>query len=456
MKKIGILFGTENSFPGALVEHINARNLDGIRAEFVETGAVYLDKTPRYAVIVDRISHDIPFYRAYLKHAAINGTAIINNPFWWSADDKFFNCALAAKLGVAVPATVILPHKLHPQGTTDRSMRNLEFPLDWDAMFAYVGEHGFLKPVDGGGWRDVHHVRNREEFFRAYDQSRDLCMMYQKAVDFTEYFRCYVVGQKKVRIMPYDPRRPHAERYIQKRRRYKKLLLKRIEQDALKLCRALGYDLNTVEFAVENGVPYAIDFMNPAPDADLHSVGQANFDWIVREVADLAIAKARKASHVPELRWAAFLEAEAAAAKPAKKKAAEKKRAKAAGVKAKTVSETAEAVEEAQPVEIAEAVVQAEAFEQVEVPEAQETIETAKAIEPAETVEEAQPVEIAEAIVQAEAFEQAAAVEAQETIETAKAIEQAEAEQEAQPVETAEGRAFLPMAYSSGDDAPRA
>ena len=85
-----------------------------------------------YAVIVDRISHDIPFYRAYLKHAALNGTVIINNPFWWSADDKFFNYSLAAKLGVAVPPTVILPHKKHPEGTTDRSMRNLEYPLNWD------------------------------------------------------------------------------------------------------------------------------------------------------------------------------------------------------------------------------------------------------------------------------------------------------------------------------------
>ena len=91
MKKIGILFGMENSFPGALVEHINARNIEGIQAEFVETGAVYLDRAPSYSVIIDRISHDIPFYRAYLKHAALNGTIIVNNPFWWSADDKFFN-----------------------------------------------------------------------------------------------------------------------------------------------------------------------------------------------------------------------------------------------------------------------------------------------------------------------------------------------------------------------------
>ncbi len=440
MKKIGILFGMENSFPGALVEHINGRNLDGIRAEFVETGAVYLDnpdKTPRYAVIVDRISHDIPFYRAYLKHAAINGTAIINNPFWWSADDKFFNCTLAAKLGVAVPATVILPHKLHPEGTTDRSMRNLEYPLDWDAVFAYVGEHGFLKPVNGGGWRDVHHVHNREEFFRAYDQSRDLCMMYQKAVDFTEYFRCYVVGQKKVRIMPYDPRRPHADRYIQKPPRSKKKLLKRIEQDALILCRALGYDLNTVEFAVEDGIPFAIDFMNPAPDADLHSVGQANFDWIVREVADLAIAKAKKAPHVPELRWSAFLGAESAAAKAAKKKPAAKKKAKAARLKAKTVSETAEAVAEAEAVEqaeadeIAEAIEPAEVVKPVEAAEAQETIETAKAIEPAEAAEAQETIETAKAIEPAEAVEEAQAAEIAEAIEPAEAVETEETAEKA-------------------------
>ena len=342
MKTIGVLFGMENSFPGALVEHINARNVEGIRAEFVRTGAVHLDKAPHYSVILDRISHDIPFYRAFLKHAAINGTVIINNPFWWSADDKFFNYTLAERLGVAVPATVILPHKQLPAETTERSMRNLEYPLDWDAVFDYVGEHGFLKPVDGGGWRDVYHVHNREEFFRAYDQSRDLCMMYQKAVNFAEYFRCYVVGQKKVHVMPYDPRRPHAERYIQDPPRYSRALLRRVEQDALKLCRALGYDLNTVEFAVENGIPYAIDFMNPAPDADLNSVGAANFEWIVREVADMAIAKARIAPHVPELRWSVFLGAKTVPGKAAKKKPASKNAAKAVGTVTKKNSKLVE------------------------------------------------------------------------------------------------------------------
>lgn len=326
MKKIGVLFGMENTFPGALVERINSMNLDGISAEFVQIGGIHLDKPPAYSVIVDRISHDIPFYRAFLKHAVLNGTVVINNPFWWSADDKFFNYSLAAKLGVAVPPTVVLPHKHYPEGTTERSMRNLEYPLDWDSIFDYVGFPSFLKPVDGGGWRDVHHVHNREEFFRAYDQSRDLCMTLQRAVKFNEYFRCYVVGQEKVHIMPYDPRLPHAQRYVLNPLEYDKKLLKRVEKDALTLCKALGYDLNTVEFAVEDGVPYAIDFMNPAPDADLHSVGQKNFDWIVGAVADLAVKKAKSAPKVPELRWNAFLNADAKLAKkaPAKKRAPKK------------------------------------------------------------------------------------------------------------------------------------
>jgi len=329
VKKIGVLFGMENTFPGALVERINSMNLDGISAEFVQIGGIHLDKLPTYSVIVDRISHDIPFYRAFLKHAVLNGTVVINNPFWWSADDKFFNYSLAAKLGVAVPPTVVLPHKHYPEGTTERSMRNLEYPLDWDSIFDYVDFPSFLKPVDGGGWRDVHHVHNREEFFRAYDQSRDLCMTLQRAVKFNEYFRCYVVGQEKVHIMPYDPRQPHAQRYVLNPPEYDKKLLKRVEKDALTLCKALGYDLNTVEFAVEDGVPYAIDFMNPAPDADLHSVGQKNFNWIVGAVADLAVKNAKLAPKVPELRWSAFLNAGAKPAKkaPAKKRAPKKKAA---------------------------------------------------------------------------------------------------------------------------------
>ena len=298
----------ENTFPSALVERINSMEVDGIRADFVQVGGVRMAEPCPYAVIVDRISHDMPFYRSYLKNAVLTGTQVINNPFWWSADDKFFNYALAAKLGVAVPRTVLLPHKFFPPQIEPNSVRNLQFPLDWQAIFEYVKFPAFLKPHDGGGWRDVYHVQNPDHFFWAYDQTRDLCMTLQAAVNFDEYFRCYVVGQQDVLIMPYDPRQSHENRYLREPPEYDPALLKRVENDARKLCQALGYDLNTVEFAVEDGVPYAIDFMNPAPDADYNSVGPENFEWIVDKVARLAIAKAQ--SPVPQsaqFHWSRFL-----------------------------------------------------------------------------------------------------------------------------------------------------
>ena len=293
MKKIGVLFGMENTFPEALVDRINSMGVQGVTAEPLRLGAVTVAEPCGYAVIVDRISHDLPFYRAYLKNAVLTGTEVINNPFWWSADDKFFNYALAKQLGVAVPRTVLLPHKNYPPRINTESLRNLEYPLNWEAIFEHIGFPAFLKPHDGGGWRDVHHVHGPEEFFRAYDLTRDLCMTLQAAVNFDQYFRCYVVGQREVRVMPYDPRRPGDQRYIQDPPQYDAKLIERMERDALVLCKALGYDLNTVEFAVEAGVPYAIDFMNPAPDADYYSVGQENFHWIVNAVARLAVEKAQ-------------------------------------------------------------------------------------------------------------------------------------------------------------------
>ncbi|HYL16804.1 MAG TPA: hypothetical protein VEV41_27470 [Terriglobales bacterium] len=307
-KKIGIIFGMENTFPPALVDRINGRKLDGVKAEFVKLGGVKMAAPSGYRVIIDRISHDIAFYRAYLKNAALNGTIVINNPFWWTADDKFFNYALATKLGVAIPPTVILPHNQHPPGTTDQSMRNLIYPLNWEEVFDYVGFPAFLKPYAGGGWKHVYKVHSPEEFFQYYNQTGDLCMTLQGGVEFKEYFRCYVVGQEDVHVMVYDPRAPHHERYVKSPSPIEPKLYERVVTDSLTLCRALGYDLNTVEFAVQDGIPYAIDFMNPAPDADVNSVGPENFEWIVNAVATLAIEKALSDENpAQELRWAAFL-----------------------------------------------------------------------------------------------------------------------------------------------------
>ena len=308
MKKIGILFGMENTFPPSLVEKINSMKVPEVEAEFVKIGGIRMDEPKKYAVIIDRISQDIPFYRAYLKNVMLQGTIVINNPFWWTADDKFFNYAMAHKIGVSIPPTVILPHQKHPPDTTDQSMRNLIYPLNWDELFSYVGFPAFLKPYSGGGWKHVYKVHSPDEFFHFYNQTGDLCMTLQHGVEFEEYFRCYVVGQEKVHIMRYDPKAPFHERYVKGNPAPSPAMKERVERDAITLCKALGYDLNTVEFAVEDGVPYAIDFMNPAPDAEVTSVGQENFEWVVNAVAEMAIKKALSDEKpYEEMRWASFL-----------------------------------------------------------------------------------------------------------------------------------------------------
>jgi hypothetical protein len=297
LKKIGILYGQENTFPQAFVERVNEKaKKEGLKvmAEPVAVTKVEQGVAMDYAVIIDRISQDVPFYRAMLKNAALCGTAVINNPFWWSADEKFFNNCLAVKLGVPVPRTVLLPSFVMPDDTNANSFRNLK--LDWEQIMAVPnGFPAYMKPHAGGGWKSVYKLNDLNDFYAKHPETGQLVMLLQEEIVFEDYFRCYCLDRKDVHIMPYEPRNPHHLRYdaqMKTQGEAAKKLLATIKDYVIKLNEALGYDFNTVEFAVRNGIPYAIDFCNPAPDADIHSVGQANFDWIVEAAANMAIRRA--------------------------------------------------------------------------------------------------------------------------------------------------------------------
>ncbi|MBL7861480.1 MAG: hypothetical protein JNJ65_09980 [Cyclobacteriaceae bacterium] len=314
MKKIGILHGMERSFPDAFVERINKMGLKDIKAESVIVDMVQQAEPTDYAVIIDRISQDVPFYRAYLKNAAISGTAVINNPFWWSADEKFFNNALAVKIGVPVPKTVILPSHERPTDTGEASFSNLKFPLSWEKIFDHIGWPAYMKPHAGGGWKSVYKLNNMDDFFKAYAETGQLVMMLQEEIIFEDYFRCYCLGRKYVRIMQYEPRNPHHLRYQSTKGPASEKLLKKVHDYVLDLCNALGYDFNTVEMAVRNGVPYAIDFCNPAPDADVNSVGQENFDWVVEHASRMAVERAQaQRPGKDNLTWGTFVTSSVAA-----------------------------------------------------------------------------------------------------------------------------------------------
>jgi hypothetical protein len=308
MKRIGVLFGQERAFPLALVDQINRSGVEGIQAEPLKVGGVALETPRKYDLILDRISQDIPFYRAILKKFAADGTIVVNNPFWWSADDKFFNNVLASRLGVAVPKTVILPSNQHPTDTTSESMSNLNYPLEWDEIFAHIGFPAYFKPYSGGGWKHVYRVTNPDEFFAAYKESGQNVMTLQEEIVFEEYFRCYAIGHKYVHVMPYDPRRPHHDRYVKDPQPITPALFERVHADCLKLTEALGYDFDTLEFAVRDGIPYAIDFLNPAPDADPASIGQENFQWVLEHASRWLVERVRDGVEpVARSHWQEFL-----------------------------------------------------------------------------------------------------------------------------------------------------
>ena len=167
MKKIGVLFGMENTFPGALVERINAMKLPDIVAEFVQIGGVPMAEPSGYDVIVDRISHDIPFYRAYLKNAALTGTDRHQQPVLVErrrqvlqlragaqARRRRFRRRCCCRTSSTLPAPPTGPCATCSTRSTGT------------ASSSYVGFPAFLKPFDGGGWRDVYKVQHAGRVLR--------------------------------------------------------------------------------------------------------------------------------------------------------------------------------------------------------------------------------------------------------------------------------------------------
>ncbi len=303
--RVGLLVGREWSFPPAFIEEVNRRD-EGVTAEYAQLGGTRLDEPVPYAVLIDRISHEVPYYRSYLKYAVLQGATVINNPFMWTADDKFFESGLATLLGVASPKTLALPNKDYVPGIVhNESLRNLKYPLDWKGIVDYVGMPCVLKDAHGGGWKQVHICHTLEELVYHFDQSGLLTMIVQEFIEWDQYVRCMCLGQEEVLPIKYDPK---ERKYYVDHQHLTPELGRRVVEDSLKLVRALGYDMNTVEWAIRDGVPYAIDFMNPAPDMDIYSLTPYYFDWAVQHMADLAIRLAKNPRpQRRELRWDSFL-----------------------------------------------------------------------------------------------------------------------------------------------------
>lgn len=294
--RIGLLVGREWSFPPAFIDAV-AKRQSGVVAEYIKLDATHMAQPVPYTLIIDRISHEVGFYRTFLKHATRMGVTVVNNPFMWSADDKFYDATMSVQLGVVHPKTMVLPNKDYIAGIShSESLRNLSYPLDWARVAEHIGFPCVLKDAHGGGWRDVYICQTMDELLLHYNSSGTLTMVVQEFIKWDQYVRCMVLGREHVLPMPYDP---GARAYIPDPGYLSKEIEDRCVRDALTLCRGLGYDMNTVEFAVKDGIPYAIDFMNPAPDMDINSLTPSYFEWVVTHMADLAITLATAPRSTP-------------------------------------------------------------------------------------------------------------------------------------------------------------
>lgn len=288
-KIIGFLSLNE-ALPNAVIERINSSGVREIRAQQCEFSYMELNSVSKYSLIVDRVSHLIPFYRPILKHAILQGTYVINNPFIIASDDKFYNYSLAAKRNVRVPKTVCLPSVEFPYGVTEGDLGNLKTEIDWDPIFEYIKFPAILKPYNGFGKRDVYFIKDRESFFKRYYSSGENVMLLQEYINYDHYIRCFVIGKEHILPVKYDPDAPFGgKQYIVTHNHLTPEVGMAVIEGCKQINEALGYDMNSVEFAIKDGVPYAVDFMNPIPDTEPERISEEYFQWIVEKLAETAI-----------------------------------------------------------------------------------------------------------------------------------------------------------------------
>jgi glutathione synthase/RimK-type ligase-like ATP-grasp enzyme len=295
--RIGVLRGRENSFPDAFIDKVNSLGR-GVTAEYIQLGGTKLNEPVPYRVILDRMSHEVPYYSVYLKMAALQGVYTINNTFWRTADDKFFGYACAEKLGIAEPKTVVLPNREYMDDVNAESLRNL-WPTDFQMYADYVGLPCIMKPAHGGGWKDVNKIHDMDELYHHYDASKWKTMMLQELVTWDLYIRIPTIGRRWARAIRYDPAPMGMGGYNQDYDILPRDIRDKAEELSLRFNQALGYDMNAIELAFKDGKYFGIDLTNYTPDLDQKSLKEAHFPWAVERMAEFAIEKALSRETTP-------------------------------------------------------------------------------------------------------------------------------------------------------------
>ena len=287
---IGLLLGTEEDWPRAfevLVARVGRIRFRGethvLETERIVNEPFDLRYRPRYSLVIDRLAwwYDLP--RAWLKKIALmDDVYLLNNPFTFQSMEKHSAYCAMLRLGLKVPDTWLIPHKLPPdnprfQPTAER----YNAPFDLGAIAERIGYPLFMKPFDGGQWVGVTRIGGPAELFPRYDESGQRLMHLQASLEaFDVFARSLSIGPETM-VMQFEPERPMHDRYQVAHG----FLAPELGWEIVTISRLVNaffrWEFNSCETIVRGGEAYPIDYANASPDVALTSL-HYYFPWAIR------------------------------------------------------------------------------------------------------------------------------------------------------------------------------
>ncbi|MEO0481047.1 MAG: hypothetical protein AAF196_16370 [Planctomycetota bacterium] len=241
----------------------------------------------KYDLVIDRLTHWYHTSREWIKKAVIlDGVYVFNNPWSVQSMEKQTTYCAMMKLGMPIPKTLLLPPKEYEESADlQRTLESYAQLFDLKEVGERIGYPLFMKPYDGGGWVGVSKIDNAEELAASYDTSGKFVMHLQKGVVPYEAFVRGVGIGPQVRCIRYDPSAPLHQRYTEEA---DDLFVDSMTEDDLQVMRDttltinsfFGWDFNSCEALLNDGVWHPIDFANPCPDSQVTSL-HLHFPWIV-------------------------------------------------------------------------------------------------------------------------------------------------------------------------------
>ena len=289
---IGLLLATEEDWPSAfeaVLRRLGPVRWSGGTHEFVTERITHepfdLRYTPRYALVIDRLSwwYEVP--REWLKKIALmDDTYLLNNPFTFQAMEKHSAYCAMMRLGLRVPDTWLLPHRSPPDNPRYERMAERYCPsFDLDEIAARIGYPLFMKPFDGGMSFGVTRVRDSAELHRTYEGSGESLMHLQAAVEPYDLFtRSISIGPQTV-VTHYDPTQPHHYKYSRERGFDPPGIEWELETISRLVNAFFRWEFNSCETVVKEGLAHPIDYANAAPDIALTSLNYF-FPWAIRSL----------------------------------------------------------------------------------------------------------------------------------------------------------------------------